>query len=947
MSGSGTSADDGGMAAPDVQEALGVTPEGNCQRHPNCPVLSLVHNKVMSCRVCFSEEKSVGIRQRKSFAAVVQQLQQKSDDDVSVASTDNNDEADVEEHRRRTRRAKAASMQALILQQPQTLDSIMKRTTQVQNWLLRQKEKEVMSLQLRIQTLEQSLHDAEAQNQEQRQTIWALRRTIQQDMKIIKTMTVQKERERENMSQHESPMNSSTTSSPSKRSGQLSQADSPSLISPGKSKNRNTLANSASAHSTPMTSPAGKVFFSSGPNTPDPDTYSVGNDDATPEAMKGIVLGNNDPLLDKVRQKKKALQSKFEELRAANSASGGKPAQNKSMSAHALGRGSTNAPSAGGLRRTDGNSLRTHSARSLEEMVEPPQLSGVGSAAVAEAAANNQKEIVVEPQEMRKQYWNDDEYADMTSDPSKIFASFRGGLLDIPKSPPAASHDNRIKNRPKLHLEADQMAQLKMPRMRGIGRTLSYQSDDISADGLSIGSESASQRDNPFNLASPFGGLPLSNPMGDEAPEQMFEDDNSITSAISADSFQPPPPPLHASGATTQSIPPATRKAKRTVSTDEILDVVLEGHNEDEELGASKSNFNFAPPMSSDDEQEKKQEQEKKLEQEAKKREEQRQLEIQKEREEEKRRKEEEERRKEEENKRRELQRQKEEEEAQRQKEEKQAAAAAAAKKPPPVPKPATGQQGSTQSKNTLPGDDETIDTTPSFFTESGALIALSGEAQKKEEAEQFLFPVTGAESQDKYGDPGMYTGTILVTEGMPQGKGCMNYDSGRVYNGDWVSGQWHGHGKLLNPNGDTYEGEFVLDARHGKGEYRWDNGDVYTGDFTYDRRSGNGKFCFHNGNVYEGEFVDGMFEGFGRYEFKGGYYEGEWRQGRYHGDGELLYANGGKYTGEFRESLAHGFGVEVLPDGQKRRGVWERGQPVEFFNTRPSGAQSVGSSSG
>jgi hypothetical protein len=198
---------------------------------------------------------------------------------------------------------------------------------------------------------------------------------------------------------------------------------------------------------------------------------------------------------------------------------------------------------------------------------------------------------------------------------------------------------------------------------------------------------------------------------------------------------------------------------------------------------------------------------------------------------------------------------------------------------------------------------------------------------------EKFVFSVTGATCQDKFGDEGTYTGTILVTEGLPHGEGKMDYESGRIYEGEWVAGQWHGRGKLLNPNGDSYDGEFFFDSRHGHGVYRWDNGDVYSGNFVSDKRHGKGKFCFHNGNVYEGEFCDGMFEGFGRYDFADGCYEGEWKEGRYHGTGELLYASGAKYTGEFRNSVAHGFGMETMPDGRKRRGVWVDGKPTEYFD--------------
>lgn len=231
------------------------------------------------------------------------------------------------------------------------------------------------------------------------------------------------------------------------------------------------------------------------------------------------------------------------------------------------------------------------------------------------------------------------------------------------------------------------------------------------------------------------------------------------------------------------------------------------------------------------------------------------------------------------------------------------------------------------------------------FFPDTVAshpgLPKLDQLAEEPEEVESIkpektVFTVTGAVSQDKFGDEGRYTGQILVTTGLPHGKGRMEYESGRIYEGDWVSGQWDGKGQLQNPNGDSYHGEFCLDARHGKGVYKWDNGDVYTGEFRSDKRHGKGQFDFFNGNKYVGEFCNGMFQGYGKYEFAGGYYEGDWKEGRYDGSGELQYANGGKYTGEFRNSVAHGFGMELLPDGRKRRGVWKDGKPSEAFDSTP-----------
>merc|ERR1712125_132697 len=62
----------------------------------------------------------------------------------------------------------------------------------------------------------------------------------------------------------------------------------------------------------------------------------------------------------------------------------------------------------------------------------------------------------------RSFYWNDSDFA-MASDPSKLFASFRGGLLDIPKSPPKPRHDVKTKPKKKLQLDASQMGELLLP----------------------------------------------------------------------------------------------------------------------------------------------------------------------------------------------------------------------------------------------------------------------------------------------------------------------------------------------------------------------------------------------------------------------------------------------------------------------------------------------------
>jgi hypothetical protein len=711
-------------AAPILQEALGVTPSGNCLRHPNCPVLSMAHNKVMSCRICFTEEKSVGIQQRKNFASVVKQLQ-------TIASVPDDDESSNKQDCRwadddERRKAHQASMQSVLLyqsKQAQTLDSIMKRFSQVQNWILRQKEKEVLSLQLQIQRLEERLNDSEMTVVEQTQTVRALRRTIQQDLKIIKTMATQKEREIES---------GSTIS-------RLGSVDNTSVD------NDSFVAESTAVEDDRMEYDNGnqgrtsRSHMSAGSMSP----LSVGSKSSL-SPQKGI--GNTSPL----EYQNNRLQRQMDQLKRLNKHSF---VEDEDAEASLMM----------GMKQYA-------SIRNIENMTPICDGDGTGSC------------ISAPHQERASSYWNDDDLS-LAADPTKLFRSFRGGLLDIPKSPPPARHDDRPA-RQKLTLDSVQLDALKLPSMRSInqsngsGKTLLPQ-QGIASVGL-LSSE--------FTHVSPSPKSDLSNQKKSLSSEKKV--------------------PIHS--------PP---KAGQLLPTLDLL-----GPTEDDEEDELEDSFTAESPDKSS---------------------------IQ--------------------------------------------ALKATSARP--------------------------------FQTND---IAINNGVDRPE---KYCFSVSSVDCHDKYGDMGKYSGSIHALENLPYGTGTMKYESGRVYSGAWVMGQWHGKGTLMNPNGDKYEGEFLLDARHGKGAYRWDNGDLYVGDFFEDKRHGSGKFSFHNGNMYEGEFHDGMFEGLGRYEFKGGFYDGEWKQGRYSGSGELKLANGGTYKGEFKNSVAHGFGTEIMADGSKRRGIWASGQPAEHID--------------
>ena len=590
-----------------LQESLGITPEGTCLRHPNCPVLSMAHNKLVSCRVCFAEEQSIGVV-TKSFAHVVTQLQHLHTD----RRWNDNDEA-------KRKQAHKASLQGVLLQklpsQQQQLDAIMKRLAQVQNWMLRQKEKEVLSLQLHIHRLEEQLNDSDMLVREQKQTILALRRTLLQNdpMKMDgSSSTVQLK---------ESDLNDSKDRLPPMRDVYEDKKDDPPEDDDDDEMEEEDDAQSEPSRSRNRFRPTMEA------RTPSPSSRRF--------------------QLDPPRGRKKPSVLPF-----------GLELPERQPSTRSL--------------------ASTKSCRSMDDTLPLPPPSSTTL------------------DQRPPSYWS--------ADSTATYTSFRGSLLDsmVPKAAPPPNRTDR----PKLRLD-------------------SFEKDSLQLQ--------AHTKPSPTKL-----------PMG----------------LLTA---------LH--------------------------------------------------------------------------------------------------------------------------------------KEKPPI-----------MNKLAFPG----LDTDEDELSEATPL----GEGLHETKHVQH-HPCS-----DRYGDPGLYTGP-LDEDGLPHGRGTLEYESGRVYTGHWVAGQWHGHGHLLNPNGDEYEGDFVLDWRHGDGVYRWANGDVYDGQFSQDQRHGHGRFSFHqNGNVYEGEFAGGKFDGQGRYEFEGGYYNGEWKEGRYHGQGHLVYANGVEYTGEFRNSVAHGFGTEVAADGSRRRGMWQDGQP-------------------
>ena len=153
--------------------------------------------------------------------------------------------------------------------------------------------------------------------------------------------------------------------------------------------------------------------------------------------------------------------------------------------------------------------------------------------------------------------------------------------------------------------------------------------------------------------------------------------------------------------------------------------------------------------------------------------------------------------------------------------------------------------------------------------------------------------------------------------------KETIKNEDGSIYEGDTISGIWHGQGKYILANGDEYEGDFFEWQLTGKGIFTWSDGDKYEGDFINGNRSGKGTFTWaESKNKYEGDFVDNKRTGKGTFTWADGdKYEGDFVDSKRTGKGIYTWADGDKYEGDFINGNRSGKGTFTWADGDKYEG--------------------------
>jgi hypothetical protein len=101
------------------------------------------------------------------------------------------------------------------------------------------------------------------------------------------------------------------------------------------------------------------------------------------------------------------------------------------------------------------------------------------------------------------------------------------------------------------------------------------------------------------------------------------------------------------------------------------------------------------------------------------------------------------------------------------------------------------------------------------------------------------------------------------------------------------------GIGRRIYNNG-VYEGNFVNGLRHGHGRLDWSDGSWYDGNWINDRRTGHGTHTSIEMDVYVGEFYNNFFHGEGTLTYNDGFiFEGSWMAGQRNGTFRITRPNG------------------------------------------------------
>jgi len=198
-----------------------------------------------------------------------------------------------------------------------------------------------------------------------------------------------------------------------------------------------------------------------------------------------------------------------------------------------------------------------------------------------------------------------------------------------------------------------------------------------------------------------------------------------------------------------------------------------------------------------------------------------------------------------------------------------------------------------------------------------GKLIYSEGDSRDYLEGEFSDHKANGACIM-KFKNGDCYSGNM--TDGKLTGLFTYTQNDGYVYEGEMLSGEKHGKGKLIYPvdnEFDFYDGEWLNNNEHGQGVLKYKDGKSWEGSWKHGKKeNGFGFIKYKNGRIFCGSMKDGKINGKGKLSYPESesweYYEGEWVDGFFSGNGILKYRDGSSYDGGWYKNNFHGKGKLV-----------------------------------
>jgi len=105
-------------------------------------------------------------------------------------------------------------------------------------------------------------------------------------------------------------------------------------------------------------------------------------------------------------------------------------------------------------------------------------------------------------------------------------------------------------------------------------------------------------------------------------------------------------------------------------------------------------------------------------------------------------------------------------------------------------------------------------------------------------------------------------------TYGKKEGEGVQHQEGVYTYKGTFKNDTYHGEGEYVYEDGSGrhYKGSWYEGKYDGQGTYTFKNGDIYQGEYVYGDKHGHGKLTMNEkGIIYEGEWANGKQHGQGK----------------------------------------------------------------------------------